>query len=66
MIEDIKCRDINSTLIFRNNACRTVQSICEENLLNWGGVRDQCLDNIGQPIPLSDVITRTLAAEQFF
>lgn len=69
-IEDIKCREENIGNLFDElyyrGKCQNVQSICES--YGFIGVNvNYCLNTTTSlKIPLNEVITRTLSAEEFF
>lgn len=72
-IADLECQygNDNNHLdeIFYRDQCRTVQEICEgiQNRTLTGVNVNYCFDQVlNVNVPISQVITRTLSAEEFF
>lgn len=70
MARDVVCQENNSgnasDQLFFQGRCQTVQDICSANGLMGRDVNFCFNGTSNQEIPINEVITRKLAAEEFF
>ncbi|CRL02312.1 CLUMA_CG015093, isoform A [Clunio marinus] len=68
IVEDIKCQEGNNNdamdRIYYMRECRTVTEVC--GIFNYSGVNVNSCSNLTNILPITDVVNRTLAAEEFF
>ena len=69
-IQDLKCQEGNVgnafDQIFYRGGCQTIESICASRNLTGMNV-NSCIDqSTNKLLPINEVITRTLSAEEFY
>lgn len=70
MAQDLICREKNvggaRDEIFFQGDCKSIEQICEANGLTGRDVNFCFNSTSNQEIPINEIITRKLAAEEFF
>lgn len=69
-VQDLICQENNQgnafDEIFYRGGCKTIEEICRKFDLSGRDVNFCFNESLSVKVPLNDVITRTLSAEEFF